>query len=237
MISPTHTLQEVLTYNPELEHVLARYELEGVHLHTPLKRISLKQCPDPEMLVEVLRAFDCPDRFCPTRFLRFPISSVLDYLYRTHRYYTQKRLLEIEQSVSQLAVNFGHDHPLLLLLHSFFPTYRRKLEAHIQLEEDTLFPYVLHLQEWKEEQNPDAADSIFASYSLDEFLHSHEEDELDGQLHRLQGMIQYRYPELANDFMFQVLSTQLDAFERDLLIHERIEEDVLVPKARRLEAM
>lgn len=234
MISKKQSIPEILTYNPSLKTVFDRYDTWRVDEHAPLYRIDPQIFSDNDFLVEILRAFDNPRRFCPTRFLRFPIHIVLDYLYRTHRYYADKRMLEIEQTIGQLAGAHGNGHPLLLSLDSFFPTYREHLEEHMALEEDTLFPYILDLEENIEMGQK--GESIFAHYSLDEFLISHEEDELDAQLGKMHRLIRQRHPELQKNFLFQILSAQLEAFEKDLFIHEQIEDHVLVAQARRLES-
>lgn len=233
MISKKQSIAEILSYNPSLQPVFDRYDSWKAHLAMPLHGIAPDIFTDHDFLVEILRAFDKPRRFCPTRFLRFPVHIVLDYLYRTHRYYAQKRMPEIEQTIGQLAHAYGDDHPLLRLLQSFFPGYRQHLEAHMALEEDTLFPYILDLTE--RVSGKQAEKSIFSHYSLDEFLISHEEDELDEQLCAMHDLIRQRHPELKRVFLFQVLSTQLKAFGKDLFIHEQIEDHVLVAQARRLE--
>lgn len=235
MISNKQSIPEILTYNPSLKTVFDRYDTWQVNQATPLYRIDPQVFSDNDFLVEILRAFDNPRRFCPTRFLRFPIHIVLDYLYRTHRYYADKRMLEIEQTIGQLAATYGTGHPLLLLLESFFPNYREHLEEHMALEEDTLFPYILDLQEKCEKAPGSRHESIFSHYSLDEFLVSHEEDHLDDQLHEVHQLIRKRHPELKKIFLFQVLSSQLRDFEKDLFIHEQIEDHVLVAQARKLE--
>jgi len=235
MISKKQSIPEILTYNPSLKTVFDRYDAWEVPPHVPLYRIDPQIFSDNDFLVEILRAFDNPRRFCPTRFLRFPIHTVLDYLYRTHRYYADKRMLEIEQTIGQLAATYGNGHPLLLFLDSFFPNYREHLEAHMALEEDTLFPYILDLEEKVANKGEHKEDSIFSHYSLNEFLISHEEDELDDQLRKMHKLIRKRHPKLKTIFLFQVLSAQLEAFEKDLFIHEQIEEHVLVAQARKLE--
>lgn len=235
MISKKQSIPEILSYNPSLQTVFDRYDAWKVQQGTPLHLIDRGIFSDPDFLVEILRAFDNPRRFCPTRFLRFPMHLILDYLYRTHRYYANKRMLEIEQTIGQLAAIYGNGHPLLLLLDSFFPAYQEHLEEHMALEEDTLFPYILDLEEKVANGQEQRRDSIFSHYSLDEFLISHEEDELDNQLREMHKLIRQRHPELKKIFLFQVLSAQLDAFEKDIFIHEQIEDHVLVAQARRLE--
>jgi len=234
MISSKQSIPEILLYNPELRVVFDRYEAWEKVQDRPLRRISEQVFSDNEFLVEILRAFDKPDRFCPTRFLKFPLHLVLDYLYRTHRYYTHKRMLEIEQTTGQLASTYGQNHPLLLLLNSFFPNYRKRLESHMEMEEDTLFPYIIDLEE-RVKSKEKVRDSVFSHYSLDEFIHSHEEEELDDQLGEVRKLIQHRFPELQQIFLFEVLRKQLDYFQRDLHIHEQIEDHVLVSQARKLE--
>ena len=235
MISTKRSISEILTYNPALRTVFDRYDLWQSEPGMPLYQIDECIFSDHDFLIEILRAFDKPSRFCPTRFLRFPLHIVLDYLYRTHRYYSQKRMLEIEQSIEQLALTYGRDHQLFLLLQTFFSSYRVHLEEHMSHEEDTLFPYILDLEERIAAKGKKHPESIFSYYSLEEFLVSHEDEELEEQLAGMYKLIHQRYPKIRKTFLFQVLTTQLKSFEKDLFIHEQIEENVLVPQARKLE--
>lgn len=234
-IHHTNTPREVVIHNPMLSIVFERFGMASTTNDIPLRRIDKRQCPDVNFLVEVLRAFDQPDGFDPSRFHHFSTYIILDYLYRTHRYYVDKRLLEIERSIDSLTLAYGQDHPLLTLLNNFFSAYSKQMVKHIKLEEDTLFPYVLHLVELVETPGMERADSVFGNYQLAAFAGQHEADELDAQLGNLRQLIHDQYPELTGTFPFMILSSQLDAFERDLYIHECIEEEVLMPRAKELE--
>ena len=236
LIHPSSTPQEVVVYNPILAIVFERFGLQASTSQMPLSAIEGKQCLDANFLVEILRVFDHPDTFDPQRFTEFPSYIILDYLYRTHRYYVDKRLLEIERSIDRLTLIYGQDHPLLTLLNTFFPAYSQQMAEHIAVEEDTLFPYVLHLLELTEGKGNPQQESIFSNYNLKAFTHLHEEDELDAQLGNLRKLILRRHPELTGLLPFMILTSQLDAFERDLYIHECIEDLVLVPQAKALEA-
>src|SRR4029079_6181204 len=84
---------------------------------------------DPELPIEQLKTF--------------PNAVILDYLIKTHRYYLNKKLPEIEQQLSQLATLPG-DLPETLA--SVFSWLQKNMEKHFRIEEQSLFPYIEDLE-------------------------------------------------------------------------------------------
>lgn len=237
MISRGHTVQEIVSHNPMLALVLERYGVKKKFRRKKIETAVSKSCPDVDFLLDIMRLFDQPDSFKASHFMGYPIPVILDYLFRTHSYYVEKRLFEIEQSIEHLAHIHGEDHPVLLYLRAFFTEYRTQLCSHIDLEETTLFPYIKNLMEHSGSSGRRTKfyESEFAHYSLDEFAVSHAEDDLDAQLRQVRLLIETKHPEIIGLFPFKILAFQLDTFSRDLHIHELIEDEVLVPLARKLE--
>ncbi len=220
-------LREWVSNSPRLSVLLDRFK----PLTNPAEPASSK-----EFLADIMQAFDDPDSFQPNRLRKYPIPMILDYLYRTHRYYLEQRLPEIEQSAERLVEHCEGKYPILSLLISFLTHYRQHLAAHIREEEATVFPYVTYLFFRKE--YGEAFAQIHApstgkgSLIVDQPDHDHA---------LAQGLLQWReviakeYPELPELWPCQVLFHQLDAFSDDLHLHERLEEEVLMPLARGLE--
>ena len=229
MFSPSTTIREISEHHPLFEAVLDRYSLRFSEQGMPIGVACEEQEIETEFFIEILLAFEAPMSFNATAMKRFPVPVVLDYLYRTHAYYQEKRLGEIEQSVARLADVYGTAHPLLALLRAFFQRYRLQLSAHIEDEEQNLFPYAMKV--WEASQEGKLLDEAF---STEDFLYAHGEDELDVPLREIQQLVERRHPEVKRLFPYNVLNWQLNALQQDLWLHERVEEDVLIPQLESL---
>lgn len=221
LISASHTPRELLAHNPGLELVFDRFEVRREHMDIQLWRVLAQDCPDPAFVVDILNAFDEPASFSTARFRQYPIPVILDYLSRTHRYYLEKRLPEISQTLNGLTLSFGASLTQVLLLNRLFQEYSEELTAHIGVEEKRLFPLIRAIEQ---QPLPAHAEAIC------KHLAAHEESLLDVQLRSLLRHVA-TIPVLRNAFPFDVLSMQLEAFEKDIVLHERLEDEVLIPMA------
>lgn len=226
MISRTDNLTSILQHNPLMELVLDRFDLTYTQLDQTVEIVCKDKCADIDFFVEILRIFDDPDSFEAANLRQYDLSTILEYLEKTHKYYLDKRLGEIERSIDQLRNNIGRNHSVLGLLAHSFISYKQHLTKHIQQEEEIVFPYIRTLLNNNHENTP--------TVSLSDFVHDHQEDQLYTCLCEIRQMIIQKEPKLHTWMSFRILNAQLDAFERDLLIHERIEEEVLIPEAIRL---
>ncbi|MEZ4685530.1 MAG: hemerythrin domain-containing protein [Bacteroidia bacterium] len=233
MIQAATTLQAISSHHPLFETVLERYSLrysdpgsesgEGLPVGVACKQASINS----DFLIEILRVFEFPQSFDAEKLKLFPIPVILDYLYRTHQYYQNKRLAEIELSVDRIAEVYGQQHPLLVLLRSFFQRYKNQLAGHIAAEEKALFPHAQNVYEARLNGN-----AVNDDFDYEQFLHGHGEDELDLPLREIQRLVERRHPEVKTLFPYNVLNWQLNALQQDLWIHERVEEDVLIEMLR-----
>ena len=105
--------------NEEAVQILQRYDVTQAHnlvyTYEEWKDIGIQ----PEFLLALLDVFEDQDNFTFEAFSRFSLSTIVDYLRKTHAYYLNKKLLEIEQSIHLLVNAYPSAHPILLLLHNF----------------------------------------------------------------------------------------------------------------------
>src|SRR5215469_4600343 len=99
-----------------------------------------------EFIAALLRVFE-EKVFSAREFDAFPIPLIVDYIQRTHIYYLEKKLPEIEQSIMLLSGHYESQHPILIALRNFFHQYVKDLSEHIHAEETTLLPYLGLLQQ------------------------------------------------------------------------------------------
>jgi regulator of cell morphogenesis and NO signaling len=182
-----------------------------------------------EFIASLLRVFE-EKLFNPREFDLFPVEMIVDYIQRTHVYYFEKKLPEIEQSILLLSGHYESHHPILVALQNFFHRYVQDLSEHIQAEEHLLLPYIKVLQE--AEKTPAHFSRILLArrdYSIDRFLNEHHDTEDD--LKDIRQTIRLYDPPRTNESLYRILLSQLQTFEQDLCVHAHIEEEVLIPKA------
>ena len=197
--------------------------------------VSEPSLPDDqrEFIAALLEVFE-EKIFNAKDFEVFPIEIIVDYIQRTHQYYFEKKLPEIEQSIVLLSDHYDSQHPILAALRNFFHRYVNDLSEHIRAEETHLLPYIKTL---REAGKPPAHFSTFIvarrDYSIDRFLNDHHDTE--DELKDIRQTIRLYDPPSTNESLYRILLSQLQAFEQDLFIHAHIEEEVLIPKALALE--
>jgi len=163
-----------------------------------------------------------------------PIELLVEYLKHSHYLFVKKRLPYIGQLIDGLTdVNFRYK-VLAEDLKSVFPLFVEDFVHHIYEEEDTFFTYISRLMNFVRSQKPvSSVLYVMNKFSVSDFALEHEvhESEMDGFR---QFTNNYKYCEEA-DLHIKVLYSELERFEKDLLKHAKIENEVLFPKALQLE--
>lgn len=234
------SVRKIAVTNENLEKELLariayqRYEFLNASSQTISDNDLIGDFAQDEFIQLIVKCFKDEDFFPAAALRSFPLIVILDYLEKTHQLYIKKRLPEIEMSICNLQGNLDISHPIFRILHVFFKKYQKHLIEHIWEEEQTLFPYVRFLLGTQEFQIPrDISFSKLGSYCLKDFLHDHSDTE--DEITCIRKVIRSYEPKDRTKSPFRVLLTQLKTFELDLNIHSRIEEEVLIPKALKLE--
>jgi len=216
--------------NEEAAQILQRYDVTQAHnlvyTYEELRDLGIQ----PEFLLALLDVFEDQESFSPENFNRFSLSTIVDYLRKTHTYYMNKKLLEIEQSILLLVSAYPSAHPILLLLHNFYTDYKNHLVKHIEMEERELLPYIAHLEKVTQGRESSLAETTI---SVRQFIDSHHDTEKDLQDVRT-AILSYS-PPAVNQTLYRILLSQLQVFEKDMAIHALMEDHVLLPRALELE--
>jgi regulator of cell morphogenesis and NO signaling len=194
---------------------------------------SLQTGANKEFIAALLRVFE-EKVFNAKEFDGFAVPLIVDYIQRTHIYYLQKKLPEIEQSIVLLTGHYESQHPILLALQNFFLHYVQDLSEHIRAEETNLLPYIGLLQNAAQSANGFSRFLLArGEYSIDRFVNEHHDTE--DELKDIRQTIRLYEPPDTNESLYRILLSQLQTFEQDLRVHAHIEEEVLIPKAKALE--
>ena len=154
------------------------------------------------------------------------LSFLADYIYNVHHKYVTQNGPIIEQLAEKVSSRHGNSHPELFELAKVVKLLVADMYSHQQKEERVLFPAIKAL-----ERNNEATLGLGGPVQLMEADHDAAGDELR-TLRKLTN--NYELPvDACNSYTY--LFDKIQEFENDLFQHIHLENNVLFPKALRLE--
>jgi regulator of cell morphogenesis and NO signaling len=225
MIDKDSIVKDLASDKRHLEPIIERLGLEK-QWEGSIEEACINNSANPDFVIQILNTFDEQGYFPKYELWNFPLEYILEYLRKTHDYYLNKRLPEIEQSLHFFKEQFLGDNSLHLILTKLFSNYKKDLSEHIQNEEEILFPYIDELLKGDIPLN-------MKSYSIETIISEHEDVEED--LEQIRNII-VKYSKTAEDILpFRIFLHQLNIFENDLCKHALVEGQILLPRALELE--
>lgn len=187
-------------------------------------------------LDQVIRELENPSHVMETDLplMSYPIDLIIEYLKHSHFLFIKHKL----PYIAKLVDGFHAQHPDYTAverdLKIVFPLFVEDFIHHIYQEEDTLFKYIKALERAsKGKYIPTRLYYLIEKHSVQKFAMEHEvhDDEMLGI-----RKITKDY-HLTNDapLHVKVIYNELKEFEKTLITHARIENEILFPKAMALE--
>jgi len=228
-----HTLTpaSLLQADPNVHHALVRLGITADLYSDSISAIEQRKGISPDFASGIMEAFLQPDGFDYSAFRRFDVPTLVDYLRRSHMSYRDKRLPETLQLVHHLMSTECITPVLMAVLHTFVRDYRSELLEHFAEEEAVLFPYALALHAAKEGGR--AIPANLSGYSSEAFVAGHRH--LDDSLGEVRKALRNYCVDGRRFSPCHILLHQLRDLEKDLRVHELIEDRVLIPKLREME--
>ncbi|HEY5463977.1 MAG TPA: iron-sulfur cluster repair di-iron protein [Hanamia sp.] len=156
-----------------------------------------------------------------------------DYIVNTHHSYVKKTIPDIRSYAEKVAKVHGAHHPELLEINKLAQEVCDEMSEHMVKEETVLFPYVKHIVNTKDK----------GYVKFDSLDNVKEPIDIAVTEHELVGGNMDKIKELSNNFKvpedgcasYAYLFKTLNEFEDDLHIHIHLENNILFPKALKLE--
>jgi regulator of cell morphogenesis and NO signaling len=164
----------------------------------------------------------------------YPIDLIIEYLKHAHFIFIKHKLPYMAGLVQSF--NASHDQYVGVErdLKVVFPLFVEDFIHHIYEEEDTLFSYIRTLERAvKGNYNPTRLFYLLERSSLHKFAAEHEahDDEVEG----IRSITKDYKMSSDTPLHIKVLYNELKEFEKNLIVHARIENEILFPKAMSLE--
>ncbi|MBD3636555.1 MAG: hypothetical protein HUJ25_04370 [Crocinitomicaceae bacterium] len=177
----------------------------------------------PELKAALVSVMKDSESFEEETFQSFSLEELFTYLKASHCYYLNIWIPKIENTILQLHHKMRDQYWSVKLLSLFFSSYKKELKEHIEFEEEVLFKFVdqLIIGEFTEQQR---------DIAVNHFIHNHNNNVVI-QLDKLRQEVLTLDETLAGNILFEVLFNQLSIFQKDLQVHQLIEDHVFLPKA------
>lgn len=217
---------DLVETNYHLLPVINRFGINLGNRDRSLEKICLRQNINIEFLLVIINIFNNEDYFPETELKSFSPTLIIDYLKKTHQYYTQYVIPKLESLLDQLIESNKTEIHQLDIIKQFYQKYKEELLLHIDQEEQIVFPYISDLLYNRKKGS---------QYNIRSFEKEH--TDVDTKLNDLKSLIiKYIEPAYDNNICNDFLIT-LFRFEKDIKDHARIEDKILIPQVVELEKL
>ena len=171
----------------------------------------------------------------PVPYNDWSLDFLADYIVNTHHNYVRKSLPDLRSYSIKVASVHGANHPELLEIGKLVEEIYQELSSHMVSEETILFPYVKHIVASKNNAATSVKFRDYDSIKTPIDMLEMEHESVGKSLETIRELSDnYALPE-DSCASYSYLFNKLDEFENDLHIHIHLENNILFPKAIKLE--
>ncbi|WP_194777158.1 hemerythrin domain-containing protein [Pararhodonellum marinum] len=198
-----------------------------------LNEVCAKHKVNPIQLIQELDSWARKEEPTSEDLYLHPIEILVEYLKNKHFYFVRQELPFISNMIN--GIDLGSEYRELLNdLKIMFPLFVDDFIHHIHEEENTLFKRIYLLQEAEKERlHTTETIKLLGNSPIDAMSQSHEDhdDEMEG----IRKLTKNYYLKREAPISIRVLYDELQKFEKELITHAYIENQLLFPKAKELE--
>jgi len=171
------------------------------------------------LLAELLLCLENLETAKPSWFDRFDTKVIVDFLVISHGHYLNSALPVIERHIESLTLQ--NDCPPIVKEFGlfFYNQFAEGLKSHFEYEEKHLFPFVLTSEDASAEQR---------KFNEEDFKQHHPHPPVD--LKSLLMLVNGKSNEKELSMSHRILLDKLNELDRELSLHEFIEENVLMTR-------
>ncbi|HET9569948.1 MAG TPA: LuxR C-terminal-related transcriptional regulator [Bacteroidales bacterium] len=210
---------DLLRSNLNLLFVLNQFSIPLGFGEKTIREVCLKHSVDSQSFLTLLQFHGNPESPDLDRLSNLKPEVILGYLRKSHHYFVGYRLPAIKEKFAAALPEGGTRATIL----SYFEEYESEVREHMDYENTVFYPYVQKLI--------DHSDKPTYSVSEYEARHNNIEEKLDDLINLI---IKY-LPTEGNPLMLADVLEDLRQCNSDLNIHTFLEDEVLVPKIRKME--
>ena len=226
MISHLLTPKTITQFDRNIVHLFSRFKIVPDSTQK-LNEICKKDEININLLVDLINCYNDLSCLEKTNFEDYSIMDLIDYLEKSHLYYLEKKIPEIEQSLLKLGVQESFSFNYIFI--KFFEEYKKDIVSHFKTEDEVLFPFCKVLDRYIKFNSQEDLIYILENKETVYHLmdqHKKNNDDVDD----LQKLLIKYSPKSNKLSYFEIFLNQMSLFQKDLKIHAEIEENVLMEK-------
>jgi len=234
-LDPMKTVREVALTLPNATRVFEKTKIDyccgGEQL---LGSACAKAGVDLQTLEKMLESSE-PASVASADVQEMSAAELIQYILDKHHVYTHEEMDRLEALVEKVVAAHGANHSELLGIRDLLQQLCAELKGHMFKEEQILFPYVVELEQCVLQQRltPFAP---FGTVNNPVRMMMFEHDNAGDLLREMRSLSRdYKTPDDAC-MTYKTFYAALEAFEQDLHQHIHLENNLLFPKAIKLEA-
>ena len=151
------------------------------------------------------------------------IETVIGYLKNAHIYFLDYKLPSIRTKLIEAVDSSDQSMAYKVVFMKFFDEYFDEVKKHMDYEDKTVFPYVIKL----------IRGNIQKNYRIADFEDQH--SDVDSKLIELKNILIKYYPAKGINYMLNDVLFDLLSCEKDLAMHNQVEDFFFVPYIEALE--
>lgn len=164
----------------------------------------------------------------------WPLDLLIDYIEKKHHRYVEEKIPVLRQFLDKLCRVHGGRHPELLKINELFTASAGELAAHMKKEELILFPFVKKMVNATLQQGAIQAPG-FGTVENPIAMMMQEHDNEGERFRQIAELTNNYNPPADACNTYRVTFAMLEEFEKDLHLHIHLENNILFPKAIKLE--
>ncbi len=149
-----------------------------------------------------------------------------DYIEKKHHRYVLNRIPELKEYLNKVAKVHGERHPELIEIEQLFTASAHELLAHMQKEENILFPYIRSMANNEQSGHPH-----FGTVQNPIAIMMQEHDNEGERFRQIAKLSNDYIPPADGCTTYKVAFAMLKEFEEDLHLHIHLENNILFPRA------
>lgn len=205
------------------------YEYSELTLDEVCQKMGLKTA-------QIVKELESPSHVFETDLplISYPIDLIIEYLKHSHFIFIKHKLPYIARLVENFKTSQEDYQAIERDLKLVFPLFVEDFIEHIYEEEDTLFNYIQVLEKASRgSYSPSSLYYMMEKNSVHKFAAEHQahDDEMEG----IRRITKDYYVDSHTPLHVRVVYHELKNFEKDLITHARIENEILFPKAMAIE--
>jgi regulator of cell morphogenesis and NO signaling len=236
MPTATQSIREIVTAEPSAAAVLERFEIDLCsQADAELERVCAELQLSVHQVLEKLADAESHARGAVVPDAEsYSLSRLIQHIVRTHHQTVRQELPRFAELSQRIAGKHGMQAPQFKAVARLIDQLRDEMFAHLEKEEQVLFPYIVHLQEAAEDGSA-APYACFQSVAQPISMMMREHDAAEGIVAELRALTNgFEPPEWACP-RNTAFHASLASFEKDLRQHVHLENDLLFPRAIALE--